>query len=148
MKLLKSTIVILLLITCQAIAAQQEVLGRWVTIDDKANVEASVVNIFRGENGKYYGKVEALLVEGYEDMRCTNCTGSLKNAPVRGMIILRDMEYLDGKLSGGTVLDPENGKTYYGKIWYDASKKRLILRGSLDRRGILGRNQEWIRQRK
>ena len=127
-------------------SSQQEVLGRWVTIDDKTNVEASIVEIYRAENGKYYGRVEALLVKGYEDMRCTECEGNLKDKPVRGMVILRDMEYVDGKLQHGSVLDPENGKTYYGKVWYDAKKQRLILRGSLDRRGIFGRNQEWKRK--
>lgn len=128
-------------------SAQQEVLGRWITIDDKTNAPASIVDIYRDADGKYYGRVEQLLAKGYEDMRCTECKGELHNRPVKGMIILRDMEYADGKLVGGTVLDPENGKTYHGKIWFDASKQRLVLRGSLDRRGILGRNQEWMREK-
>ena len=54
----------------------------------------------------------------------------------------------DGKLvSGdkGRVLDPDNGKFYYGKIWLEDGK--LILRGSLDKKGILGRSQTWIRKK-
>jgi len=40
-------------------------------------------------------------------------------------------------------LDPESGKFYYGKIYLE--KGRLVLRGSLDKRGWFGRNQTWIR---
>ena len=121
------------------------ILGDWTTIDDKENIPVSVVHIFKATNGKYYGKITKILVEAYEDMKCTKCTGELHNAPVVGMIILKDMEWKDGKLCGGSVMDPNNGKTYYGKIWYDPKSKKLILRGSLDKKGILGRNQEWIK---
>lgn len=130
------------------LSAQTELLGRWVTIDDQNGMEKSVVKIYKSTDGKYYGKIESLLVKGYEDMLCTECKGDLHNQPVAGMVIIREMEYIDGKLCHGSVLDPENGKTYYGKIWYDSEKKRLILRGSLDRRGIFGRNQEWKREQK
>lgn len=143
---MKTILITLFFALGMSVMAQQEITGRWVTIDDKENIPASIVTIFRADDGKYYGRVEQLLVKGYEEMICTECTGELKNKPVKGMLILRDMEYRDGKLTGGSVLDPENGKTYYGKIWYDAKKQRLILRGSLDRRGILGRNQEWMRE--
>ena len=49
----------------------------------------------------------------------------------------------NGELVGGKVLDPESGKFYYGKIYLKNGK--LVLRGSLDKRGFLGRNQEWER---
>lgn len=147
MKHMKTIALLALLISSTAIHSQQEVLGKWVTIDDKSNQPASLVYIYKATNGKYYGRVERLLVKGYEDMRCTECKGDLKDKPVAGMIILSDMEYVDGKLCNGSVLDPENGKTYYGKIWYDTRKGKLILRGSLDKRGILGRNQEWVKEK-
>ena len=100
------------------------ILGDWTTIDDKENIPVSVVHIFKATNGKYYGKITKILVEGYEDMKCTKCSGELHNAPVVGMIILKDMEWKDGKLCGGSVMDPNNGKTYYGKIWYDPKNKK------------------------
>ena len=34
---------------------------------------------------------------------------------------------------------------FYAKMWLDPQTGKLVLRGSLDKRGILGRNQEWIR---
>lgn len=142
------TIILCIFCFCSNINAQIEnVLGDWVTIDDKANIPVSIVHIFKATNGKYYGKVKQILVEGYEDSKCIKCTGSLHNAPVVGMIILGDMEWKDGKLCGGYALDPNNGKKYYGKIWYDEKSKKLILRGSLDKKGIFGRNQEWIKSK-
>lgn len=140
------TIIVILLATTVKVSAQiDKILGEWITIDDKENIPVSVVNIYKAENGMYYGRIEKLLVKGYEDMKCDKCEGELKNKPVRGMIIIRDMKWSEGKLCNGSVLDPDNGKTYYGKIWLDSKNGKLILRGSLDKRGILGRNQEWIR---
>ena len=48
------------------------------------------------------------------------------------------------QLEGGKVLEPETGKFYYGKIYPKDGK--LVLRGSLDKRGIFGRSQTWIRK--
>ena len=90
------TIIICLCSFFSSINAQIEmILGDWTTIDDKENIPVSVVHIFKATNGKYYGKITKILVEGYEDMKCTKCTGELHNAPVVGMIILKDMEWKD-----------------------------------------------------
>ncbi len=127
--------------------AQQEFLGKWTTVSDKTGEQESVVRIFKATNGLYYGKIERLLQPEYASTNpvCDKCEGADKNKPVVGLVIVREMKYENGKLVGGTVLDPDNGKTYYASISLD-DKGNLVLRGSLDRRGILGRNQTWIRQ--
>ena len=48
------------------------------------------------------------------------------------------------QLEGGKVLEPETGKFYYGKIYPKDGK--LVLRGSLDKLGVLGRSQTWVRK--
>ena len=58
-------------------------------------------------------------------------------------MIIRQMKAIDGELREGHVLDPESGNIYYGKIYL--KEGRLVLRGSLDKRGWFGRNQTWIR---
>ena len=126
----------------------EKILGRWTTIDDKENIPVSIVNIYKGTDGKYYGQIEKILVKDEENKLCTECEGTLHNKPVVGMVIVNNMEWRDGKLQGGTILDPDNGKTYYAKMWVDAETGKLILRGSLDKRGLLGRNQEWVRLKK
>ena len=129
-------------------AAQvQQIVGEWITVDDKTGEQLSVVKIFKATDGLYYGKIVELLV-GNQDEKCVACTGADKDKPVVGLIIIRGFQEKDGKLvSGdkGRVLDPDNGKFYYGKIWLEDGK--LILRGSLDKKGILGRSQTWIRKK-
>ena len=139
---------VLALACTMPMAAQvQQIVGEWITVDDKTGEQLSVVKIFKATDGLYYGKIVKLL-KGNPDEKCVACTGADKDKPVVGLIIIRGFQEKDGKLvSGdkGRVLDPENGKFYYGKIWLEDGK--LILRGSLDKKGILGRSQTWIRKK-
>ena len=139
---------VLALASAMPMAAQvQHIVGEWITVDDKTGEQLSVVKIFKATDGLYYGKIVKLLV-GNQDEKCVACTGADKDKPVVGLIIIRGFQEKDGKLVGGDkgrVLDPENGKFYYGKIWLEDGN--LILRGSLDKKGILGRSQTWIRKK-
>ena len=139
---------VLALACTMPMAAQvQQIVGEWITVDDKTSEQLSVVKIFKATDGLYYGKIVKLL-KGNPDEKCVACTGADKDKPVVGLIIIRGFQEKDGKLVGGDkgrVLDPENGKFYYGKIWLEDGK--LILRGSLDKKGILGRSQTWIRKK-
>ena len=121
------------------------ILGDWKTVDDKTGDNFSIVRIYKGSDGLYYGKVAKMLV-GPAGLKCDQCKGEDYNAPLEGLVIIRGMSYNKEKnqLEGGKVLDPESGKFYYGKIYPKDGK--LVLRGSLDKRGILGRNQTWIRK--
>jgi uncharacterized protein (DUF2147 family) len=110
------------------LSAQSQFVGKWTTIDDKTNKPAGLVEIYQGTDGLYYGK----LVDTF---------GPDKSAV--GTMIVKGMSYKDGKLVGGKVYDPESEKTYYCTIKYDAAKKELNLRGSLDKKGLLGRTQTW-----
>lgn len=126
------------------LVAQTPLLGDWITIDDATGIQKSVVNIYKSDNGKFYGKIIALLEEEFQDAVCTACTGEDHDKPIIGLVIIRDMQLKDGELRGGKVLDPDNGKFYYAKVYLKDGK--LILRGSLDKAGLLGRSQTWIRK--
>lgn len=144
---MKKVFVLFFAMMCSMLSMAQvaQMVGKWTTIDDKSGEKVSVVQIYKASNGKYYGKIVELLRPADKGQVCTPCTGSDKNKPVEGLIIIRDMEEQDGKLVGGRVLDPENGKFYYAKITLENGK--LVLRGSLDKAGLLGRNQTWIRKK-
>lgn len=133
-----------LLLTITINAQINEILGDWLTVDDKTGDNFSVVNIYKAADGKYYGKIAKMLV-GKPDERCTECTGDDHNKPLEGLVIIRAMSEKNGELTGGKVLDPESGKFYYGKIYI--KNGNLVLRGSLDRAGILGRSQTWKRKK-
>lgn len=118
------------------------ILGDWKTVDDKTGDSFSIVSIYQAKDGLYYGKITKMLV-GPADERCVECEGEDYNKPLEGLVIIRGMKAENGQLVGGKVLDPESGKFYYGKIYLKDGK--LVLRGSLDKRGFLGRNQTWLR---
>ena len=122
--------------------AQNPLLGEWITVDDAKKKKKSIVRIYQADNGKYYGTIIQLLEENGETAVCTECTGEDHNKPIVGLTIIRDMQLKDNELRGGKVLDPDNGKFYYAKVYLKDGK--LILRGSLDKAGLLGRSQTWL----
>ena len=139
---MKTVFLSLALMVAAVVSAQVPFLGERVNVDDASGEKKSVVNIYQADNGMYYGQIVTL----FEDPNalCTECKDADHNQPIVGLTIVRDMQLVDGELRGGKVLDPENGKLYYAKIYLE--KGNLILRGSLDKRGLLGRSQTWIRK--
>ena len=129
------------------LSAQTPILGEWVTVDDATGEQWAVVTISKASNGLYYGTITTILfqTDNPELLLCTQCKGEDYRKPFEGLTIIRDMKLHDGELRGGHVLDPNNGKFYYGKIYLD-KQGHLVLRGSLDKAGILGRSQTWLRR--
>ena len=61
------------------------------------------------------------------------------------MEIMWGLETDKNEWSGGKIMDPENGKTYKCKIWFeDNNNDELNLRGYIGF-SLLGRNQVWLR---
>jgi uncharacterized protein (DUF2147 family) len=133
-----------LTLSCTVEAQVSAILGEWKTVDDKTDEIRSLVRIYQDTtDGLYYGKIVKMYE--YADAVCDKCEGADKGKPILGLIIISGMK-ADGKaLKGGTVLDPENGKKYYASISINEKTGKLVLRGSLDKRGFLGRNQYWIK---
>ena len=135
---------IMVLLVCISSSAQvSAILGDWKTVDDKTGERRSIVTIYKGSDGLYYGKISKMLMYQELELKCEACKDEDHNAPIEGLVIIRGMKAEDGQLVGGKVLDPESGKFYYGKIYLKDGK--LVLRGSLDKRGFLGRNQTWVK---
>jgi Uncharacterized protein conserved in bacteria len=135
---------IMLTFSLVSFAQVSKILGKWKTIDDKDGSAKSIVYIFKATNGKYYGKIEKLFKD--PEKICSECEGANKNQPIAGMTIINNMVEVDSKLTGGTILDPKNGKIYKCNISIDSSNPdKLVVRGSLDKSGWLGRSQIWLR---
>lgn len=136
---------VLLAVTVSAQAQLSAITGDWKTVDDKTGENFSIITIYKGSDGLFYGKIAKMLV-GPADLVCEACEGADRNAPLEGLVIIRGMKYNADKnqLEGGKVLEPETGKFYYGKIYPKDGK--LVLRGSLDKLGVLGRSQTWVRK--
>lgn len=137
--------VLTVMLASNAFAQATSPVGRWTTIDDETKKPKSVIAIWE-ENGKLFGKIEKLFLEPNEkqDPVCDKCQGDLKDKPILGMTILRDLKKDDDEWTGGTVLDPANGKTYKCKIAVEDGGKKLKVRGYVGL-SLLGRTQHWVR---
>lgn len=136
--------IITILLNIVSIVSFAQLTGKWKTIDDETGKAKSIVEIFE-QNGKLYGKVTELFREAGEDQNpvCDKCSDERKNQPIRGMIVLKDMQQVDGFYKNGTICDPKKGKVYNCEMWLDAKdKNKLQLRGYW---GFLYRTQTWHR---
>ncbi len=120
-----------------AISAQIE--GKWKTIDDETGKAKSIVEIFKKNDGKYYGKIQQLMQKPTND-NCVKCKDDRKNKPLIGLEIIRGLEKDGDEFMGGTITDPKNGKTYKCTITRDGNK--LNVRGYIGF-SVIGRTQVW-----
>lgn len=120
----------------------QNVFGKWKTIDDETGEAKSIVEIYE-QNGKVYGKVIDILTPGRENAVCENCSGKNKGKPIKGLVILNGLSKNKDEYSGGTILDPQNGKEYKCYISLENADK-LKVRGYIGF-SMLGRSQYWHR---
>lgn len=128
-----------------ALAAAQGAtpVGLWKTIDDETKQEKSFVRV-SDAGGVLSGKVERIVDPARQDSVCDKCSDARKDQKIVGMTIVEgvkknpDEPYWDG----GTILDPNNGKTYKVRMTPKDGGKALEVRGFI---GPFYRNQTWIR---
>jgi len=120
----------------------QDVFGKWKTIDDETGEAKSIVEIYQ-QNGKVYGKVVEILNPSKKDATCVDCPGDSKGKPILNLVILKNLKKDGKEYSGGTILDPSNGKVYKCLIALENSDK-LKVRGYVGF-SLLGRSQYWHR---
>lgn len=123
----------------------QSPVGIWKTIDDNSGEARSKVEIYE-QDGQLYGKIIDLLLKP-DDTLCDACSGSNKNKPVVGMVIIEDLSAYRDYWKNGTILDPESGSTYGCSIWFEDGKTdELKVRGK--HWTGLYRTQTWYRSTK
>jgi len=120
-----------------------KIVGSWKTIDEKTGEAKSIVRIYKGPDGKYYGKIEKLFKN--PDGKCVECKDENKNKPLLGLVIITDMKEKGDNLEGGTILDPADGKKYSCIISYEKDSGKLKVRGYVGL-SVAGRNQFWERE--
>ncbi|WP_313052808.1 DUF2147 domain-containing protein [Stenotrophomonas cyclobalanopsidis] len=143
------TLLLALPLCLAALSAQaaDSAAGRWKTIDDKTGKVKSIVEISQAANGALSGKVvEILHSDKGPNPVCDGCEGANKNKPVKGMTILWNLSQDKGshsKWSGGTILDPANGKTYKSKLELQPGGGKLDVSGCI---AFICRTQTWVRE--
>ncbi len=145
----KITFLILFILISSLLLAHEanDILGKWKTANGK-----SIVQIY--SDGKtYFGKIIWLKdpiypkgdqYEGKPKMDIHNPEKSKRNNELIGLKLLWGFKFKNNRWIGGRIYDPENGKTYYCKIHLDKDNN-LIIKGSIDKWGMIGRSTKWKR---
>ena len=125
--------------------AQPTPVGLWKTIDDETKTERSLIRITE-TGGVLGGRIEKLLgADAKQDAVCEECTDDRKGKPIVGMAIIRGVKKsaeTEGIWDGGTILDPNNGKTYKLRLKPSEDGKKLEVRGYIGT-PVFGRSQTW-----
>ena len=116
-------------------------VGHWQVIDSDGGKGGQVETYI--ENGNLFGKVTGARPGRALDSLCTKCSGELKNQRIMGMVVIRNFHPEGDDWVGGTVVDPENGKVYKGKMWAIGNDK-LGMRGFVGI-SLIGRTATWVR---
>lgn len=132
-------IIAALIFTAQANA--QDVLGKWKLEDGTA-----IVEVYKSGdcfNGKIVWLSTPNDSKGNPATDVNNPDPELKSRAILGLNMLSGLKFDGKEYSGGRIYDPNNGKTYYCS--FKVNGDVLKVRGSLDKRGVLGRTMDWFR---
>ena len=128
-----------LLLVSVACGAQPAIVGKWVTVDDDTDEAKAVIEIFESK-GAYYGKIVKLFLADNPDPVCDRCPPGdnryLKK--IVGMEIIKNLKKEGEEYIDGNILDPEEGKVYRCKLWFEGAN--LMVRGYW---GPFYRTQTW-----
>ena len=124
-----------------AAAFAQDVLGKWKLEDGSAIVE--VYQEGEAYNGKIVWLQNPTEADGSPAVDENNPDAKLRSRQLIGLNMLSGLKKNGGEYTGGTIYDPGNGKTYNCSMKVDGDI--LHVRGSLDKRGLLGRTMDRFR---
>ena len=119
----------------------QNAIGHWQVVDSDGKPGGKVDTYL--ENGKLFGRVTEVHPGRTPQDVCDKCSGEYKNQLILGMVNMRNFHPDGEDWVGGTVVDPENGKEYQGKIW-TVGKDNLHMRGFIGI-SLFGRTESWVR---
>ncbi len=133
---------LLLLTASYAFAEKDPVEKIWYNASKTAKIQ-----VYKAVDGKFYGKIIWLLKpnddKGKPRTDIENSKINLRNDPLLNLIILKSFhKSIDaGMYEGGTVYDPNTGKTYCGKLIL--AGKELRLKGYICGLSWFNRTSVW-----
>jgi uncharacterized protein (DUF2147 family) len=141
---MKKLLTLALFIGASSLMMAQDILGEWNNIDPKTGQINSTITISKRGNS-YFGKITDITNPEKRKNLCTKCEGDLKNKPVLGMEILRNLKKNGKRYDDGEILDPKTGKDYTCAIWVDEDdNNKLKVRGYI---GLFYSTREWVRKK-
>lgn len=119
----------------------QDVVGKWKLEDGTA-----IVEVYRqGDvfNGKIVWLEKPTEADGTPAKDGNNPDPKLRSRQLIGLNMLSGLAMSGEEYKGGSIYDPGNGKTYNCSMKVEGDV--LKVRGSLDKKGLLGRTMDWFR---
>lgn len=149
----KIFLLLTLIFTTLTFAKEEDIQGKWIT--EKAKNGNQIIVEFYKTNDRYFGKINQLTIPTYEKghklegktkLDLANPDKNLKTRPLVGINFVSDFTYNPEKnrFENGFIYNPENGKTYYCSISFK-DPNTLIVKGSLDKSGLIGSKQIWTK---
>ena len=128
-----------------ATAADLSPVGLWKTVDDKTGEARSFIKVWI-DKGELFGRIEKLVRKPDENPNplCDKCPGDKKDKPIIGMTVMWGLKQDGNTWRGGTLLDPDDGKTYKSKVKVIDGGRKLEVRGFIGV-SLIGRTQTWVR---
>ena len=124
-----------------AAAFAQDVVGKWKLEDGSAIVEVyQEGDVF---NGKIVWLEKPTEDDGSPAVDDNNPDKALRTRQIMGLNMLSGLKKSGNEYSGGSIYDPGNGKTYNCSMKVEGDV--LKVRGSLDKKGLIGRTMDWFR---
>ena len=124
-----------------AAAFAQDVVGKWKLEDGTAIVE--VYKSGDAYNGKIVWLLHPTEDDGTPAVDNNNPDPKLRSRQLIGLNMLSGLKKTGTEYSGGSIYDPGNGKTYNCSMKVEGNV--LKVRGSLDKKGLIGRTMDWFR---
>jgi len=141
-KVFSLAIVLLLLASYGFKPGHEALLGEWY------NTEKDATILLYECNGKVCGKVNWMkdpLENGKPKVDKNNPDPAKRNTPAMGLVIMQGFQKTkEGYWEGGTIYDPNNGKTYKCHMTLK-DKNNLDVRGYIGF-SLLGRTESWTRK--
>ena len=133
--------IVVMMLSAASVMSAQDIIGKWKLEDGSAIVEVyRQGNVF---NGRIVWLETPTNADGTPVLDTNNPDKSLQSRQLINLNMLSCLK-ADGKeYNGGTIYDPGNGKTYHCSMKVENGV--LKVRGSLDKRGLLGRTMDWFR---
>ena len=140
-KIIFSIIVLLMPLAATFAQGKPNVTGKWKLDDGSAIVEVyQQGNVY---NGKIVWLAEPTEADGTPAKDLNNPDKSLRSRQLIGLNMLSGLKEVGDEYKEGKIYDPGYGKTYNCSMKLEGDV--LKVRGSLDKRGLLGRTMDWFR---